>query len=287
MLAETQGDLYFNRMASSIGDKSRMLPFIREGAILDVGAGGGELSEFLRLHGNNVTALDGSIEAINRIQENYPEVETIQAFTYELESLIPDESFDTIVCCSILHEVYSYGDPTNGILSLDSLIESLQEFYKLLKPGGRLIIRDGVMPTEWDKTVTVRLKNQDAVRYLEMYKETAPFYSDESSMRKVSFKKLSEFEYSMNLASAMEFLYTLTWGWESSERETQELYGVFAENDYCEKLKEIGFSIQHSEQYLQPEYPEHLLPVSEILDAEGNIMEFPSSNMIIVAEKPF
>lgn len=287
MLTETQGELYFNRMASSIGDKQRIVSYINKGNILDVGAGGGELSEFLRISGNTVTALDGSSEAVKRIKNNFPKINTLEAYTYELESLIPDETYDTIICCSILHEVYSYGDPINGKLSMDSLDNSLKEFYKLLKPGGKLIIRDGVMPTEWSKKVIVRLKNKDAVKYLEMYKRKAPFYSETEGLRKSSFTKLSEFEYSMTLASAMELLYTLTWGWESAERETQELYGVLTETDYCRKLKEFGFTIEQSEQYLQAEYPEHLIPVSEILDTDGTLLDFPSSNMIIVARKPF
>lgn len=286
MLTKSQDDTYFARMRSSLGDKEGILPYVKPGNVLDVGAGGGELSEALRLAGNEVWALDGSDEAYARISENFPEVHAVRAFSHEVLNIFPKNSFDTIVCSSILHEIYSYGDPTNGPYSVNAVLDALESFYQLLKPGGVLIIRDGVMPTEWNKQVIVHLKTDDAVKFYEMYREEAPFYSETSGMRRVHLANVEKGFYRGTLASAMEFLYTLTWGWNSAPRETQELYGVFTEDSYGGYLADLGFNVEHSEQYLQPGYPQHLNGVADILDILGNSHTFPSSNMILIARRP-
>lgn len=287
MLTETQDEVYFARMRSALGDKSRIVDFVKPGTVLDVGAGGGELSEVIRQAGNEVFDLDGSSEAIKHIQEDFPKIHALLGLTENARELFSDETFDTIVCSSVLHEVYSYGNTNGNKMSLETVIETLNDFFKLLKPGGVLIIRDGVMPTQWDKDVIVRLKTQDAIDFLEMYREKAPFYSETRQIRKVSLSELSPGVYKGNLASAMEFLYTLTWGWNSAPRETQELYGIFTEEGYCRTLEMLGFEVEHSEQYLQSGYPEHLNPVADILDHTfGETLPLPSSNMIIAARRP-
>lgn len=275
-------------MASSLGDKERLLEFVSPGKILDVGAGGGELAEELRLRGNEVYALDGSSEAIRRIEENFPKVRAVAGYTHELSSLFKPASFDTIICSSILHEVYSYGDPTNGKYSIRSVMDTLDSFFKLLKPGGVLLIRDGIMPTLWDEEVRMELKNSDSVKFLEMYQGAAPFYSPTADFRRVSFEEIPETSniYRGTLSSAMEFLFTLTWGWKSAERETQELYGIFTETGYRLALSVNGFDVEHSIQYLQPGYPQHLSGVADIFDSFGNRKNLPSSNAIFVARRP-
>lgn len=288
MLTKSHDAIYFARMAASLGDKERLLEFVAPGKILDVGAGGGELAEALRLRGNEVTALDGSSEAIRRIEENFPEVHAVAGYTYELDTLFKPASFDTIICSSILHEVYSYGDPINGQYSIRSVMDTLASFFRLLKPGGALLIRDGIMPTLWDEEVRVELKTDDAVQFLEMYEKIAPFYSDKPDFRRVSFEEISgnSHTYRGTLASAMEFLFTLTWGWNSAPRETQELYGIFTESGYRLALSVVGFNVEHSTQYLQPGYPWHLEKIADIFDSVGNKKNLPSSNAIFVARRP-
>lgn len=286
MLTETQDDLYFTRMKSSLGDKERLLPFINKGRVLDVGAGGGEFSEFLRLSGYDVVATDGSPEAVERIQLNFPNVPAAKVYSHHLPDVFAEQTFDSIVCSSILHEVYSYGGGKYARYDLDSVRSALFDFYKLLKPGGTLVIRDGVKPNDWQQQVIVHLKNDDSVRFLESYMKNAPFYSHQPDEDAIHFEKLSEHSYKMNYRSAMEFLYTLTWGWSSASREIQELYGVFTEKEYSEEISDKGFTVVHSEQYLQPGYPEHLNPVADISDRMGRSIALPSSNMIIVARRP-
>lgn len=281
MLTKSHDTRYFDRMASSLGDKRQILELVKSGRVLDVGAGGGDLSEVLRLAGNEVWAVDGSEAAIERMNERYPEVNTTHALVADLLDHYEVESFDSIVCSSILHEVFSYSETPFA-----SVVDAMIVFKKLLKPSGRLVIRDGVMPTDWLAPTQIRFKSDDVTDFLAMYEVDCPFYDvDGSGYQDVYLERVGVDLLAGTRASVMEFLYTYTWGWGSAEREVQELYGIMTEEQYVDLLGSFDFKVLSADQYLQPGYPENLKKVVDILDDEGNQIEFPSSNMVIVAEK--
>jgi SAM-dependent methyltransferase len=287
MITESQDERYFARMASSLGDKMRILDYLKRGDVLDIGAGSGELAETIRLAGNEVWALDGSSEAIRRIQDHYPLVNVVEAYSYEVLEAFKDQRFDTIVCSSVLHEVFSYGTIDHEPFSKKSVIEALEDFMLLLKPGGRLIIRDGVIPDNGSELFTVKLKSQDSVEFLEMYRKEAPFYGDRLSPVLVEISNTDNpMEFEANGVSVMEFLYTLTWGWDSAIREVQEIYGFATESEYSALLENLGYEVEYSEQYLQAGYVDALFKVTDIFDTLGNKRELPSSNMLLVARRP-
>lgn len=288
MLAETQDTRYFERMASSLGDKAHLLDWLVGTTVLDVGAGGGELAEAIRLTGRDVWALDGSHAATQRMARNFPELHLLTGLAHEIRYLAPAEAFSTIVCSSIFHEVYSYGTPETGPYSIDALKLTLTELFKALAPGGRLIIRDGIMPTEWDRPVRIRFRDQDGIEFWRAYHRHAPFASwAGEGQRCIHLTETQDpMVYSASLESAMEFLYTYTWGWQSSQREMKELYGVFTEAEYRAFLEALGFRVEVSGQYLQPGYYEHLSPKVDLLDETGEAMPYPASNFFLVATKP-
>lgn len=90
MLENTHSQLYFSRMQSSLGDKTRMIDYLRAGTVMDFGAGGGDLSEYVRMHGYDVLAVDGSEKAIQRTRETYPHVKTMRAMSDEILDVFPD-----------------------------------------------------------------------------------------------------------------------------------------------------------------------------------------------------
>lgn len=286
MITETQDTVYFQRMKSSLGDKSAILDYLVPGTVLDFGAGGGDLSESIRLHNYDVIAVDGSPAAIQKIRENYPNVNAVQSMGHELLQHFSENSFDNIVCCSILHEVYSYGDDRNLPYDLTNISRMLEIFGKLLRPGGRLIIRDGVAPADKDKKAVIHFTTDDGMKFFNAYKNSAPFYSnDDTSFGKVHFDVVDDHTIRGSMSSVMEFLYTYTWGWGSIERESQEFYGVLSLDDYSDMLRVNSWGVLHSEEYLQQGYVDHLSKLVNIVDAEGNEVPFPPSNMLIVAEK--
>lgn len=286
MLAETQNEVYFNRMKSSIGDKSKMIEHILHGPVLDVGSGGGEFAALLMELGFKVVALDGSHEAV--MHSNALGVPTVEGFTHQVASLLPPEYFSTITCSSILHEVFSYGYGISGSQhTLASVVHSLDAFKEVLAEGGRLIIRDGVMPDNWNQMTEVLLKDPDGKRLADKYLSMIPFRgTNHDMMRKVYLetKEGTENVLTGNMESVMEFLYTYTWGEENYGRETQELYGLFTLTEYVEFLEANGFHVTHAEEYLQEGYPLNLENKVDIM-RNGTMIPFPSSNCLIVAEK--
>lgn len=288
MLAETQTDLYFERMAASLKDKAKMLPYIKTGRVLDAGAGGGELTEALINLGNNTVALDGSPEAVTRLRSKG--IPAVTRFTHQTAEAFNPNQFDTITCSSILHEVFSYGDNSeNSALTVDSLKNSLHQFRTVLKDEGHLVIRDGVAPSDTGRQVVVTFLDPDGIRLARKYLELIPFGANStiSEERKVDFV-VDEFNNRITgtMGSIMEFLYTYTWGEKSFARETQELYGVFNLKDYTQFLEGQGFEVSHAEEYLQEGYANHLAEKVVLTYADTKeIAPFPMSNCIILAVK--
>lgn len=284
MLTNSHNDIYFERMASSIGDKINLVKHLVQGNVLDVGAGGGELSEYMRIANSyqngerEVFAIDGSSVSVERMNQRYPLVTSLNMMVDELLEYFGENSFDNIVCSSILHEVYSYGG-----YDIDKVHHALRDFHKMLRPCGRLLIRDGVMPTNHNDEVVLNFSDEKSIaEFLVKYQDIAPFYGDQ-----VNIKDYNNGSVVCNMRSAMELLYTYTWGMGSVEREALEIYGVMTQNDYMKAISDAGFeNIIEARQYLQPEYVTHLEHKVNITDAVfGFPVEFPSSNMVIISEK--
>lgn len=286
MMTETQNDLYFDRMSSAIDDKSQIVNLLTSGNVLDFGAGSGELSNRMFENGHHVTAVDGSSEAVKRIQKSFPNIEAVLASGSELTEIFSPQSFDNIVCSSVLHEVYSYGDCHIAPFDSQSVVSLLKIFHTLLRPNGVLIIRDGVIPDNWDETVHMTLTDE-GIKFLSVYTEMAPFVDDDKNSRPqtIAYQQIDENVFKCSYESAMEFMYTYTWGINSIERESQELYGVYTENGYREILSGLGFTGIQSTQYLQDGYKSHLNGKIVLTNEENQEIPWPSSNMLLRASK--
>lgn len=287
---EIQDPLYYERMDSSIGDKKKIIPHIVGTKILDVGCGDGVLMEALQSNGYEAYGLDATAESIERTKlRGFSEDHLALGFAHEASNFFADNFFDTIICSSIIHEVYSYGSPEYGILSPETVDDTFKNLLKVLKPGGRLIIRDGIIPEDWDDKQTIIFNPNTTVadiHLVEKYLNMIPFKTEETTpvYRKVNLTKLGDFVYEGSAESVMEFLYTYTWGEKAFPRETKELYGFHTLTNYVNFLSNFNVKIISTESYLQPGYAEHLKNKALIFK-NWEYQPFPDSNAIIVIEK--
>ena len=80
----------------------RILPYIKRGAVLDVGCGIGRMTESIHNAGFYVTGVDGSLARISEARVRVPSVEFIHSL---FEDYKPKHLFATVVLSSVLEHV--------------------------------------------------------------------------------------------------------------------------------------------------------------------------------------
>ena len=287
-------DRYYERMEASADDKLKIAKFLSDGnSVLDVGAGGGILAELLLRYFPNihVTALDQSDTAVarlNSLADKYPgRLSVVQSDFFNFK---PEERFDAVIFCSSLHEIFSYTEYEGEHFRKEIISSTLDHAASFLKQGeGKIIIRDGVA-TRYNSKVLLRYTDAKLKKLAERYENEFEGFPLE-----IVHTPLGDV---MPYNSAMELLYTITWGEESFEREVQEWYGYYTLDDWVKEEKRLAYShklfMVHAEKYLQPGYKEHLrgkvvLQSAPRLDWSGQIhsrpIDFPASNCLVVFER--
>jgi SAM-dependent methyltransferase len=274
-----QDALYYERMASSVGDKARLLSFVQGEKVLEIGFGGGEVLDMLHEQGYEVYGLDASDVSTGKVKDKPYGKRVVEAYADEISQHWPNGHFDTIIISSTLHEVFSYGN-RNGKNkhSLEALHSTIKGIHDALAPGGRILVRDGVLAVNWDTKTKIFMKNGD-MEGVEHYLALQPFKD------RVSLTLTDVNTYIGNLESAAALAYTYTWGAKSLARESQELFGVLTLDEYSALLTSVGFNVIHSEEYVQQGYLDNLSPKMAFSDLDGNPVNFPSTNAIWIGEK--
>lgn len=118
--------------------------FLEDGQrVLDAGCGSGRLIESLKDFNIEYTGVDISPSQLKYARENYgkllkQEPKFIQANIVNL-SMIADFSFDLIFCIAAFHHI-----PSDKLRQ-----QALSEFYRILKPKGKLIMTDWNLRSIW------------------------------------------------------------------------------------------------------------------------------------------
>ena len=281
---------YLLTMNAARSDKARMLRWLHSGNIVEIGPGGGVVLDLLEQHfpDAQITGLDCSHQVVVALEQKKCAQNAtwriIEGNAFELPKYFDKETLDGVVFCSILHEIYSYVETADGTrFHLESVRDMLRSAFEVLKPGGRILIRDGIMPPHEKRQL--RFCCDDAKDFFEAF-------CREFKGRNIAFENISPDTVSLDSADAMEFMYTYTWGPESFPYEVREQYGIMTYQDYCEHLREwLGERAQiltvppEEAQYLQPGYVQALQHRLNLMDAQGRPVDFPPSNAIIVIEK--
>jgi methylase of polypeptide subunit release factors/pyrimidine deaminase RibD-like protein/beta-phosphoglucomutase-like phosphatase (HAD superfamily) len=315
---------YLGNMAQSKNDKLRLLKYGKGAVWVEVGPGDGRTlmdiaGTFRKAKGiQRIIGVELSDEVFKELQRVIKEkglpVEAIKGDASQLASILKREHIpapSTIIFCSMLHEVFSYTVKDKRQFNIDSVKDLMKSALTALEPGGRILIRDGVIPDDGEEMQVLELigeNNWQAYKYyVENFKGRDLSYApailhkdDEDSDKKV-------WRVHIKRKDAMEFLYTLTWSYKTKDGkevfdpsslpyEVREQYGVLTRGAYVAMLKDVGdklgFEVQEvslpddERSYRQKGYEDHLRGQARLLDKTGKKkVDLPPSNMMIVVEK--
>ena len=276
---------YLKRMTDSMKVSTKgLIPFLTKNdkRILDVGCGSGFMLEALEM--SNPTAelsgIDLNIEAINRLQllgKNWK--------LYHEDFLnFNEKNYDTVIFSSILHEISSYNSDLSKRFTSIPIKESFIKTNEVLKDGGSIIIRDGLMVPEdnINNQLLVTFNDPNEVEWLYRFQEDFKGF-DKSKVNKDIITSYPN-EYLVSEAFLKEFLYTYTWGPESYHREINERFGILERNEWIRLLEESGFEIDTVIESSE-EYEKHLKDKVSITNVFGEKYIYPSMTILIKANK--
>ena len=275
-----------NRAANST--KESIISYVTGRTVVDVGSGGGILLDRLeqkypdkRVIGTDISA--NVIEVLNR--KKAKEGHRWEVRVHNFVDGCFGEPVDSIIFSSILHEIFSYTEGENGRFDLASVRLALRNAYDSLRPGGRIIIRDGIR-TDSKELRTVRFADASGMDFLRNYRNDFKGLTDIPEEKKITALDEDKLEVTGDINFIREFMYTYTWGSDSYAHEVQEQFGYWTLAEFKSFFGELGAELLVAEEFLEPGYPDHLGKLLTLTDASGTEVEYPPSNCIIVAEKP-
>ena len=277
---------YLNTMNNSLKQKAVILDYIVGNSVLDVGPGGGALLDLIekKMPNLDIKGIDLSENVINELTKKKLKEShiwnIIKGDALNLSKYFENNSIDTIIYSSIIHELYSY-IPYNGKkFNKETIKVALKEAYSILSVGGRIIIRDGIMSSPVNSYRIIEFNDKEDIKKLDRY-------INDFKGRTITYEKINDNTVKMLINDAMEFLYTYTWGEDSYPLEVQEQFGYFTLEEYISFIKENlpNSKIIESKAYLQKGYEENLLPKINFYDENMNVVSLPDSTSIIVIEK--
>ncbi|MBI3854274.1 MAG: methyltransferase domain-containing protein [Planctomycetes bacterium] len=267
-------EVYAAGMEASAADKAKLLKFVKPGVIADLGCGSGTVLELLRrkFRTSQFVGVDLSPEMVERCSKRFPGAE-IRRHDITLP-LFDENSIDTIVLCSIMHEVFSYKG-----YDYSAVRQTLRLCADAVRSGGRVIIRDGLKPARED-AVYLTFLNEKA--YDTFVKFSLEFGSSEIVWQ------LRDSRIQVARRDAMEFLtkyiYDVNWKYEVKEQ-----FGVFSLASWAEEFRKIGLKVVHKESYLidwlRVTHWQKDVKI-EVKTSKGyRPTDYPHSTMILVGEK--
>ena len=161
-----RSDSYLSTMNNISGSrKGEILDYVVGKSVVDVGSGSGILLDELekKFPDMSIIGTDISQEVIDRLKkrasaENHSWNVRRHDFTSgRFHDMGTPCDVDTIIFSSILHEIFSFASPRYNLMTVKM---ALMNAYRSLKPGGRIIIRDGVK-TGTNQRVTLNMHNSD------------------------------------------------------------------------------------------------------------------------------
>lgn len=291
-------ELYLAHMNAARNDKQRMLDHVRPGRIVEVGPGGGVVLDLCeaRFAGSEILGIDASLmvaEALRRRRaDERHRWEVRHADAFHLPAIVGEGAVDTVIFCSLLHEIFSYvehagDDGAPRRFRLEPVRDLLRAAWRALAPGGRIVIRDGVMPPPGVREL--ELLAPDAEEFLGLFVR-------QFEGRPIAVERTGPHRVRMSTADAMEFAYTYLWGAASFPFEVREQYGVLPYDAYRDHVvawlsadgpaPTVVPIPRAAAEYVQDGYRRGLAGKLRFLDEQGAECDLPASNALWVYQKP-
>lgn len=278
---------YLSTMNQSIDYKRILLTYITGKTVLDIGPGGGALMDLIEATypEKKVIGIDISQNVIETLskkkQIENKSWDVVHGNALDLKTSFEVGTIDTIIFCSIIHELFSYIEFEGKKFNHSTIKTALKSAFDVLPVGGRIIIRDGIMSEPEDTIRRIRFLSEDGFDFLKNY-------CKDFQGRSVSYEQVGQNEVVMKINDAMEFLYTYTWGEKSYVHEIQEQFGYYTPSGFRECMNELfGTQAKFVEfkHFLQEGYTLALSPKIEFMDMNQQPVRLPDSTCIIVIEK--
>ncbi|MBI4991710.1 MAG: methyltransferase domain-containing protein [Candidatus Harrisonbacteria bacterium] len=276
--------IYSSLMDAAIEQKIKdVIPWVKPGIIVDAGFGTGLLLFRLweRFRDSKLIGIDLSSHFFEKSQRQFHNIPNVTLLKKNIiQQNLPNNSVDTKIFSTILHEVYSY----NGC-NLKFVKTALKNSLKELKPSGRIIIRDGVKPES--ETICLSFKNGDDTET--MFLRFAKEYKHNKGIKyKVLIDKWLGKLYCTDSSSAYEFLskkdYRDNW-----HIEVNEQFGYLTLKKYMKLLQKLGFKIIYTKAYLNPWILKNRwlgkVKLYRRTRHELKTIPYPNTNLVIIAEK--
>lgn len=282
-----QEEDYLKTMNQAIDYKKVILDYITGNRVIDIGPGGGALMDLIedRYPDKNVFGVDIAQNVLDNLTKK-KQIEgrrwdVIYGDALNLSQYFKKGDIDTIIFCSILHELFSYIEYNGSKFNYETLEVALKSAFDIIPVGGRIIIRDGVMTEPESDNRIIRFLSEEGVEFLKRY-------AIDFKGRNVKYQIIGHNEVIMPINDAMEFLYTYTWGERSYVHEINEQFGYFTPSKWeAFILKSLGNQARIIElkHFLQEGYSIALSQKIEFFDENRNSIKLPDSTCIVVIEK--
>lgn len=122
----------------------QILPLLRDGKVLDVGCGGGGLTNLYARVNPGVLGVDFSPAAIQFARNRYPHLNVEVMSVFSLRERFQPGEFDTLIANDVIEHVHDQ----------DDFIENCRT---ILKPGGRLVVGTDLDDTPATRSAALRL----------------------------------------------------------------------------------------------------------------------------------
>jgi len=288
--------IYGALMDAAIEQKVKdIFPWIKSGTIADAGFGTGALLFRLsqKFPQSNIFGLDISSHFFGKAKRQFKNIPNINLLRKNIvQQHFPKNSLDTKIFSTALHEIYSYND-----YNLQFVKTALKNSFKELKPGGRIIIRDGIQPQPekwclWFKPNDGESNLKLHPRFLSTEAMFLRFVKEFKKSLGAKYQKTTDPRkgalYYLNSADAYEFIskkdYRDNWHLEINEQ-----FGYLTLLKYKKLLRDIGFKIISAKSYRNPWIVKNRWKgkVKIYQKTKGGFtpLSYPDTNVVIVAKK--